>query len=113
MCKWIIKALKTESFLDGYKGANVRPIYKKVDPFDNKNYRRVSILPFELSFNETFCGFRKAHIRSILQQTSLSRGGLAGYILIDLPKSYGCLKDNLLLAKLQAYGFSKNVQDYF
>ena len=126
MCKWSIKALKTGSFPDSFKGANVRPQYKKVDPFDNKNYRWVSILPlllkvyerviyeqvsnyFEPSFNEILCGFRKEHIRSMLQQTSLSRGGLAGYILIDLPKSYDFLKDNLLLAKLQAYGFSKNV----
>ena len=54
----------------------------------------------------------KAHIRSMLQQTSLSREELAGYILIDLPKSYDCLKDNLLLAKPQAYDFSKNVSDH-
>ena len=33
------------SFPDSLKCANVRPIYKKVDPFDKKNYRLVSILP--------------------------------------------------------------------
>ena len=33
------------SFPDSLKCANVRPIYKKVDPFDKKNYRPVSILP--------------------------------------------------------------------
>ena len=67
---------------------------------------------FEPPFNEILCGFRKAHIRSMLQQTSLSREELARYILIDLPKSYDCLKDNLLLAKPQAYDFSKNVSDH-
>ena len=39
MCKWNIKALKTESFSDSLKCANVRQIYKKVDPFGKKNYR--------------------------------------------------------------------------
>ena len=33
------------SFPDSLKCANARPIYKKVDPFDKKNYRPVSILP--------------------------------------------------------------------
>ena len=33
------------SFPDSLKCANARPIYKKVDPFDKKNYRLVSILP--------------------------------------------------------------------
>ena len=42
-------------------------------------------------------------------QTSLRKGGLVGSILMDLSKVYDCLKDYLLLAKLQAYGFSKNV----
>ena len=45
----------------------------------------------------------------MLQQTSLIRGGFAESILIDLSKTYDCLKDNQLLAKLQNYGISKNV----
>ena len=66
------------SFPDSLKCANARPIYKKVDPFDKKNYRPVSILPFlskvserviyqqvsnyfEPFFNEILCAFRKAH----------------------------------------------------
>ena len=28
-------------------------------------------------------------------------------IPVDLPKAYDCLQNDLLLAKLQAYGFSK------
>ena len=38
MCKWNIKALKTGSFPDSLKCANVRPIYKKVDPFDKNQW---------------------------------------------------------------------------
>ena len=72
------KTIKTGSFPDSLKCANVRPVYKKVDPFDKKKYRLVSILPIlskvyekviyeqasnysEPFFNEIFCGFRKAH----------------------------------------------------
>ena len=67
-------------------------------------------------FNEILCGFRKTHCTQHVsfelltsRQTSLNRGGFAGSILMDLSKAYDCLKDNLLLAKLQVYGFSGNL----
>ena len=40
-------------------------------------------------------------------RNSLGRGGFAGSILMDLSKAYGFLPHDLLLAKLQTYGFSK------
>ena len=125
------EALKTGSFPDSLKCANVRPIYKKAYHFDRKNYRPVSILPllskvyerviyeqtsyyFEPSFNEILCGFRKAHstqhgLFKLLTscQNSLDRSGFVCSILIDLSKAYDCLPHDLLLAKLQAYGLSK------
>ena len=99
-----------ESFPDSLKYSNVRPIHKKVDPYDKKNYRPVSILPllsnvyerltyeqmsnyFEPFFKEILPAFRKAHSMQhasfsllISWQTSLSRGGFVGSILTDLPK---------------------------
>ena len=36
----INEALKTGSFTDGLKCANVRQIYKKENPFDKENYRQ-------------------------------------------------------------------------
>ena len=125
------EALKTGSFPDSLKCANVRTIYKKDDPFDKKIYRPVSILLllskvyerviyeqtsyyFEPFFNEILCGFRKTHstqhaLFKLLTswKNSLDRGGFVGSILMDLPKAYDCLPHDLLLAKLQAYGFSK------
>ena len=75
---------------------------------------------FEPFINEILCASRKTHSTQHTSfdlltswQTSLSRGGFVGSILMDLSKAYDCLKDDLLLAKPQLYGFSKNVQDYF
>ena len=101
-----------------------------MDPFDEKNYRPVGVLPLlskvhkrviyeqvpnffnETFFNEISCGFRKAHSTQHASfelitswQTSLSRGRFVGSILMDLSKAYDCLKDDLLLA----YGFNKNI----
>ena len=60
------------------------------------------------------CGFRKAHstqhaLFKLLTswQNSLDRGGFVGSTLMNLSKAYDCLPYDLLLAKLQAYGFSK------
>ena len=75
---FVNEALKTGSFPNSLKCVSVRPIYKRVDPFDKKNYRPVGILPllskayerviygqasnyFEPFFNEILCRFRKAH----------------------------------------------------
>ena len=38
------EALKTGFFPESLKSANVRPAYKKVNPFDKENHRPVSIL---------------------------------------------------------------------
>ena len=101
-----------------------RVIDQWVLPLSSKVYKRVIheqvsnyFGPF---FNEILCGFRKTHCTQHASfelltswQTSLSRGGFAGSILVDLSKAYDRLKDNLLLAKLQVYGFSENLWDFF
>ena len=116
-------ALEKRSFLDSLKCANVRPIYKKDDPFNKKNYRPV-ILPllskvyerviYEQTsyyikpfFYEILCGFRKAHstqhaLFKLLTswQNLLDRGRFVGSILMHLSKAYNCLPHDLLLAKL-------------
>ena len=50
MC--VNEALKTGCFPNSLKYANVRSIYKDVDPFHEKNYRPVSILPLLLKVYE-------------------------------------------------------------
>ena len=65
----------------------------------------------EKILNKLLCGFRKAHsashalFRLILSwKKELDNGGFVGTIL----KAYDCLSHELLIAKLKAYGLSKD-----
>ena len=60
------------------------------------------------------CGFRKGYnaqhalIRMLEKwKTSLDNGENIGAILMDLSKAFDCIKHDLLVAKLDAYGFSR------
>ena len=90
---------------------SILPLLSKV--YERVMYEQTSYY-FEPFFNEILCGFRKARstqhaLFKLLTswQNSLDRGRFVGSILMDLSKAYDCLPHNLLLAKLQAYGFSK------
>jgi hypothetical protein len=60
------------------------------------------------------CGYRKgfsaqhALITMIEKwRKSIDKGGFAGSILMDLSKAFDCMNHELLIAKMNAYGFSK------
>ena len=114
------------------KWAEIIPIFKNKGDADNKeNYRPISILPtiskvferimfdqinsfIQNKFSKFLCGFRKGFstqvpLTKLLQkwQQSLDRKEIIGTVLIDLSKAYDCIQHDLLLAKLEAYGFSK------
>ena len=126
--------LKNGTFPYSLKNANITPVYKKDDPTDKVNYRPVSVLPLlskifekviynqlqgylDLFLNKLLCGFRKAHstqhaLFKLLHswQKELDNSGFIGIILMDLSKAYNCLPHDLIIAKFEAYGLSKNSQ---
>ena len=106
-------------------------MHKKIEKTNKENYRPISVLLLiskiferiirdqlseylEKYLNSILSGFRKGHSRQhalfkLLQawQEDLDKGAFVGTILMDLSKTYDCLPNGLLVAKLEAYGAGK------
>ena len=120
------------NFPPNMKFADVCPIHKKNDYTDKTNYRPVSLLPsvskvFERlmsgdisSYIDKFlshrlCGFRRGYSTQLSLivmleyiRENLDKGNFTGMLLTDLSKAFDCLVHDLLIAKLNAYGFDYN-----
>ena len=108
------------------------PLYKKDGRKEKSDYRPASILSnvskvykrclpdqiydfFENQFSRYQCGFRKGFntqnaLLPIVEKMLLARGKkeVCGAILTDLSKASDFIIQDLLIAKLNAYGFDKN-----
>ena len=129
-------SLNSGVFPDVWKTAKVKPVYKKGDKYDMRNYRPISIIPVFAKllerlmynriisflydnkiFSEAQNGFRKGKsidtaVQSFIERIpeALDERVHTTGIFLDLTKAYDVLNHKLLLEKLSYYsirGFTK------
>ena len=125
------EAVSICSFPSKLKLADITATYKDGDATCVKNYRPISVLPvvsklFErIMQNQIFlyieeylspflCGYRKGYstqyaLLGLIEKWKqmLDNHGYSGAVLMDLSKAFDTINHELLIAKLDAYGFNK------
>ena len=128
----INQCISKSIFPSDLKLADVTPVYKKKSKNSKDNYRPVSILSniskiyerciydqiqlfFDSLLSKYQCGFRRGYnaqhcLITLIEKwkKSVDNGGAFGALLTDLSKAFDCLPHELLIAKLDAYGFDKS-----
>ena len=122
--------LEIDNYSENAKTALVRPIHKKDDRDQIKNYRPVSLLNgfskiyerflhnslsefMDNIFSNFISAYRKNYssnhvlLRLIDDwKESLDNKNIVGTVLMDLSKAFDCIPHDLLIAKLHAYGLT-------
>ena len=140
ICDFFNECVDKGTFPSVLKQANITPVIKKEYKSLKDNHRPVSILPVTSKIFEKLlckqitvfidplvskfeCGFRKGYgaqdcLLAMLEywKSEVDKGKVFGALLTDLSKAFDCLSHELIIAKLNAYGFSlpalKLVQNY-
>ena len=130
---WKFEIVRGRKFASQLKLADITPLHKKLETINKENYRPVSLLPvvsklFErlmqkqmVTYMEKFlspylCGYRKGFNAQYALLAMIEKwkkcldgeGGFAGAILMDLSKAFDTINHELLIAKLEAYGFEES-----
>lgn len=132
LCNIFNSCISSGEFPYALKQADISPIFKKMDNLCRENYRSVNVLVvvskvFESIMSDQItcyvesilssslsayrAGYSCQHV--ILQLTehwrqSLDNGKCVGTVAMDLSKAFDSMPHGLLIAKLHAYGFSRN-----
>ena len=130
---WKKQCIEEKIFPAKLKLGDITAVYKALEKTLKKNYRPITVLSvisklFEKVMDEQtdaymdrklskyVCGYRKGGYNPQLALThmiekmknSKDNGNHAGAILMDLSKAFDTIKHELLIAKLHAYGFSRD-----
>ena len=130
---WNKEIIENKKFPAQLKYADITPIFKKLESILSENYRPVSILPVVSKIFERLmqsqiknyidkylspflCGYRKGYNAQYALTAMIEKwkeyldktDGKAGAILMDLSKAFDTINHELLIAKLEAYGFDES-----
>ena len=141
LCDFFNQSIENFEFPSILKNANITPVFKKGYRGSKEHYHPASILPVISKIFEKLlckqitiflnrllskyqCGFRKGYsarhcLLAMLEKwkNAADKGKIFGALLTDLSKAFDSLSHDLLIAKLNCYGFSlpalKLVHSYF
>ena len=122
LCSFINDSIKSFTFPSCLKEADVTSVHKKGKKHKKENYRpvlskifeRIMFIQMSALFEDVFNNrLRKGYntqqylLKRLEKWKSPVDGGkVFGALLIELSKAFDCLNHELLIAKLNAYGFS-------